>query len=81
MHNAMCTEQSMAMRIATLQTIWDCRWSRQGRRLPGVDERRQPEPLWVCVRRPGIRRGVSEEECEECGFWELEDPGETDSRR
>jgi hypothetical protein len=35
----------------TLQTIWDCRWSRPGYRVIGVDEHRQPEKLWVCVRR------------------------------
>ena len=54
---------------ATLQTIWDCRWSRPGYRLIGVDDHLQPEKLWVCVRL-GERRGVTEEECEECPFWE-----------
>ncbi len=56
-------------RIATLQTIWDCRWSRPGHRVLGVQDHLQPEQLWVCVRR-GERRGVTEEECEECGHWE-----------
>jgi hypothetical protein len=51
-----------------LQTIWDCRWSRPGYRLIGVEDHLQPEKLWVCVR--GERRGVTEEECEECPFWE-----------
>lgn len=64
----------MATGIATLQTIWDCRWSRLGRQLHGVEGHRQPESFWVCVRHPGKRRGVTEQECEECGFWEKEDP-------
>jgi hypothetical protein len=55
--------------IATLQTIWDCRWSRPGYRLFGVGEYLQPEKLWVCVRQ-GQRRGVTDEECESCAFWE-----------
>lgn len=53
----------------TLQTIWDCKWSRPGYRLIGVEDHFQPEKLWVCVRTGG-RRGVTEEECEECPFWE-----------
>jgi hypothetical protein len=55
--------------VATLQTIWDCRWSRPGDRIPGVEEHLQPETLWVCVRQ-GERRGVTEEECELCVHWE-----------
>ena len=53
----------------TLQTIWDCKWSRPGYRLIGVADHLQPEKLWVCIR-TGERRGVTEEECEECAFWE-----------
>ena len=34
---------------ATLQTIWDCRWSRPGHRLSGVEDALQPESAWVCV--------------------------------
>jgi hypothetical protein len=60
--------------VATLQTIWDCRWSRPGYRVLGVQEHLQPEKLWVCVRR-GERRGVTEEECESCPYWqELPEP-------
>ena len=44
------------MVTATLQTIWDCRWSRPGYRLMGVKDHLQPEELWVCVR-TGERRG------------------------
>jgi hypothetical protein len=54
---------------ATLQTIWDCRWSRPGYRLFGVEDQFQPEKLWVCLR-TGERRGVTEEECAECPHWE-----------
>ena len=64
----------MAMNIATVQTIWDCRWSRVDRRHHGVGEQQKPDALWVCVRRPGTRRGVTEQECEQCEFWEAEDP-------
>jgi hypothetical protein len=53
----------------TLQTIWDCRWSRPGYRVIGVQEHLQPEKLWVCVRR-GERVGVTEEECANCPHWE-----------
>jgi len=59
--------------VATLQTIWDCRWSRSGYRLRGVDEVHQPEPLWVCVR-SAVRKPVSAKECETCPNWEYEEP-------
>ena len=55
--------------VATLQTIWDCRWSRPGYRLFGVEDQLQPEKLWVCLRTGG-RRGVTEEECADCPHWE-----------
>ena len=55
--------------VATLQTVWDCRWSRPGYRLTGVDDAHQPESVWVCVR-TGTRRGVTNEECETCVHWE-----------
>jgi len=58
--------------IATLQTIWDCRWSRPGFRLSNVKESLQPEGLWVCVR-TGTRRSVSDAECATCPCWEHED--------
>jgi len=72
----------MATNIATLQTIWDCRWSQLGRQPYGAAAHRRPEPVFVCVRHPGKRRGVTEQECEECGFWEKEEPdvaGSTDA--
>ncbi len=58
-----------ATSVATLQTIWDCRWSRPGYRLLGVEDQLQPESVWVCIR-TGVRRGVTEEECAECPHWE-----------
>jgi hypothetical protein len=54
---------------ATPHLIWDCRWSRPGYRVIGVEDHLQPEKLWVCVRGPE-RRGVTEEECASCPQWE-----------
>jgi hypothetical protein len=61
-----------ATAIATLQTIWDCKWSRPGWRVSGLPDALQPEPLWVCTR-SGRREGVSETVCEGCPFWEFEE--------
>jgi hypothetical protein len=58
--------------VATLQAVWDCRWSRPGFRLAGIDEKQQPESIWVCVR-TGERVGVTETCCENCPHWELAD--------
>lgn len=68
--------------IATLQTIWDCRWSRPGYRVLGVQDHLQPEKRWVCVR-SGEREGVTEELCEFCPDWESrpEPPRGLDERR
>ena len=57
--------------VATLQTAWDCRWSRPGFRLSGVTETLQPESLWVCIR-TGRRQPVTDAKCEKCPEWELE---------
>jgi hypothetical protein len=56
--------------IATLQTIWDCKWSRPGYRLFGVEDQLQPEQLWVCVRTE--RRSVTADECATCPYWEAD---------
>jgi hypothetical protein len=56
---------------ATLQTIWDCQFSRPGHRLTNVVEELQPEPLWICIRE-GDRHPVSEDICQRCPHWELE---------
>jgi hypothetical protein len=55
--------------VASLQTIWDCRWSRPGYRILGLEDDLQPETLWVCVRQ-GERRSVTEEGCAACVHWE-----------
>ncbi len=61
--------------VAAMQTVWDCRWSRPGYRLIGVEEPHQPESVWVCVR-TGVRRPVDNGECEHCPWWERSDvPG------
>jgi hypothetical protein len=59
--------------VATLQAIWDCRWSRPGFRLSGVKESLQPESVWVCVRTGG-RQPVTSEHCETCPHWSLDEP-------
>jgi hypothetical protein len=64
--------------VATLQTAWDCRWSRPGHHLTGVAERHQPETRWVCVR-DGHRRPLAIDECESCPRWEQHDPVQTTS--
>ena len=61
-----------ATAVAAMQPIWDCKWSRPGLRLAGLAPGLQPEPLWVCTR-TGERKPVSEDKCEACPFWELED--------
>ena len=55
--------------VATLQTIWGCRWSRPGYRLAGIEEQFQPEPVWVCIRN-GERETIPEGKCETCEQWE-----------
>jgi hypothetical protein len=59
--------------IAVQQTVWDCRFSQPGFRLHNVSEPLQPESLWICTR-TGHRRNVTDEECEKCPHWEMEDP-------
>ena len=58
--------------IATQQTAWDCKWSRPGFRLAGVEESLQPESIWVCVRTK-VRRKLSDTTCENCPYWEAEE--------
>ena len=66
----------MGRHVATLQPISDCRWSRHPLHILG-DGRPESEGRWECVRtlrgrRPITEEGrpITEEECEECGFWE-----------
>ncbi len=55
--------------VATLQAVWDCKWSRPGYRLSRVAEQEQPETAWVCVR-TGARSNIAEMGCERCPYWE-----------
>lgn len=57
------------MATATMQTVWDCRWSRPGHQITGLSDALQPEPTWVCVRE-GDRRAVCNAECACCSHWE-----------
>jgi hypothetical protein len=58
--------------IATSQRAWECKWSRPGIRLAELEEERQPESEWVCVR-TGIRHPVTDERCEQCPYWQADD--------
>ncbi len=58
--------------VETLQTAWDCRWSRPGYRLTGIPEHLQPETLWICAR-TGKRVALKESACETCPHWEAEE--------
>ena len=58
--------------IATQRSAWDCKWSRPGFRLAGVEESLQPESTWVCVRTKE-RRKLSDTTCENCPYWEEEE--------
>ena len=57
--------------VATLQGVWDCKWSRPGHRLSRVADGDQPESRWVCVRN-GKRSEIAEAGCDRCPFWEYE---------
>ena len=58
--------------IATLNTPWDCKWSRPGYRLAGVPEQFQPETVWVCIR-TDERTPVQDTKCATCAFWQQDD--------
>jgi hypothetical protein len=58
--------------IATKQTPWECKWSRPGFRLAGLDESHQVESVWVCVR-TGQRRPLSATTCDHCPYWQMDD--------
>jgi hypothetical protein len=72
--------------VATLQTIWDCKWSRPAAPTFGSPQDVAPVTRWMCIR-TADRRAVSESECETCPFWEfgarlVSDPaGETERVR
>jgi hypothetical protein len=58
--------------IATLQTVWDCKWSRPGFQMLALAEPRASGTLWFCVR-SGRRKDVTDEQCEKCPHWERDD--------
>ena len=58
--------------IATLQVVWDCRWSQPGHRLATVPDVQQPASRWECTR-DGHRRSIDARECETCAYWERAD--------
>jgi hypothetical protein len=49
--------------IATLQPVWECRYSRVQSPLSTAADR------WICVH-GGERRPIAEEECHSCPHWE-----------
>jgi hypothetical protein len=59
--------------IATLQTPWDCKWSRFGR-MRSRGPNTAAEGLWVCVYGNAARRPIHASECETCPYWEYEPP-------
>jgi hypothetical protein len=65
---------------ATLQTPWDCRWSRFGRMRSTRPDARV-EGLWVCVYHNGERRPIDASVCEACPHWEYEPPLDRPSRQ
>jgi hypothetical protein len=58
--------------LATRKTPWECKWSRPGFRLAGLDESLQPESVWVCVRLK-TRRRLSDTTCDDCPYWQAEE--------
>jgi hypothetical protein len=58
--------------VATRQSAWECKWSRPGFRLAGLEEPMQPETVWICVR-TGERRRLSETTCDQCPFWRADE--------
>jgi hypothetical protein len=64
-----------AIATATLQTPWDCKWSRFGR-MHSRGPHRPAEGLWVCLH-DNARRPIDASECETCPYWEYEPPRES----
>jgi len=59
---------------AVIQAPWDCKWTRLAYRQTGIPEYTPPNPnLWVCVRQPEAPRRVTEQDCEGCPHWEMEE--------
>jgi hypothetical protein len=58
---------------ATLQTPWDCKWSRFGH-AQTTSPKRRSEGLWVCAHVVGARRPIDATECASCPDWEYDPP-------
>ena len=58
---------------ATLQTPWDCKWSRFGR-MRSTRPNTTVEGLWVCVYGNAGRRPIDESDCATCPYWEYDPP-------
>jgi hypothetical protein len=65
--------------IATLQTPWDCKWSRFGR--IHASRSTPAEGLWVCLYPDGTRRSINPAQCEACSHFEYESPFSVPSER
>ena len=61
----------MSYGLKIFQSAANCYWTRNGYRLSGVADSAQPDDLLVCVREPGARRGVNDDNCKDC---ELREP-------
>lgn len=59
-----------AIAVTTLQTPWDCRWSRfaSRRRTAG-----QPKTLWVCTYR-NSKIPILASDCDNCSCFEFQPP-------
>jgi hypothetical protein len=67
----------MAYKVAVSlkQAAWECTFARAGRRLMPDPEHGHPESLWICERPTvlGDRRVVSEDECNSCEHWQVQE--------
>lgn len=57
--------------VATLQTIWDCRWGQPAFLRPDTARGDRYGSRWVCERTGGAVP-VAEGDCESCPYWEYE---------
>lgn len=58
--------------VATLQTAWDCRWSRPDYHVATSPAIKRLESAWACLR-DGQRQTIDPADCETCSFWQQED--------
>jgi hypothetical protein len=60
--------------IATLQTAWDCRWSRPAFHVERPAGIKHLEETWVCTR-DGQPHAIDPHDCETCPLFEMEPVG------